>query len=67
MRKKVCDVEYWICVLLTYYDLMSLAVVCKYNAVYSKRNSCPLVLLDTAIVVCLEVNSIVILIDRIGL
>ena len=67
MRKKISDIEYGIRFLLTYYYLVSFAVVGEYNAVNSQRYSGPLILLDTAVVMRLEINGIVILINRIGL
>ena len=46
---------------------MSLTVIGEYNTVYAQRDRRPLILLDSAIIMGLEVNGIVILIDRIGL
>ena len=67
MRKEICDVENGIFFLLAYHDLMSLAVIRENNAVNGERDRGPLILIDTAIIVCLEVNGIVVLIDGIGL
>ena len=67
MREKVCDVEYRIIFLLTYADLMALAVICKYNAVNGKGDRSPLILLYSAVIVGLEVYRVVVFEDRIGL
>ena len=42
---------------------MRLAVICENNPMNSERDRCPLILLDTAIIMRLEVNGIVVLID----
>ena len=67
MRKEICDVENGIFFLLAYHDLVRLAVIRENDAVYSQRNRRPLILLEATVIVCLEVNGIVVLIDGIGL
>ena len=67
MREKVRNVKYRIGFLLAYNDLVSLAVIGENNSVNCKRDRGPLIFLDAAVVMCLEVNGIVILIYRIRL
>ena len=64
MRQQVADIENRIGRIFTDIHCNSLAVLLVNHTVKRKRNSCPLILADAAIVVCLEISNIILLIDR---
>ena len=65
MNQKIRDTKYRIRRILTDYNIDNSAVLLCNNAVKSKRKSNPLILLDSAIVVCIKKSKILILIKRI--
>ena len=65
--KQVSDIEYRIIFLLTYNDLVHFTVIGKDNTVNTQRDRCPLIFLESAVIVGLEINGIAVLINGIGL
>ena len=55
VRKKVCDVEDGIGLFFAHFDGYFATVFERDNAVERKRNCEPLILLDTAVIVCFEI------------
>ena len=66
MRKNVVNIENRIVIVFADANLDGLTALCADNAVDSKRNGSPLILLDTAVVVSLEESDSAILVNGAG-
>ena len=64
VRKKVVNIEYGVGIVFTDDDIDSFAVCLGDSAVESKRNGCPLIFFDTAVVMCLEIAKTLCFIKR---
>ena len=63
MREKVAYIEYRVAVALSDIKVNSLAVCFGYNAVESKRYSCPLILFDSSVIMSLKISHVAVLIN----
>ena len=57
MNEQVGYEEYRIILILTYVNLNCSTVLLDYNAMDCKRNCNPLILLDTTIIMCVQISD----------
>ena len=67
MWKQVGNHEYGVAFLLSKVKVYRLSLGSHNSAVQGKRNGCPLILLDSAVIVCLKIRKFLRLIERIRL